>query len=130
MKLRSVLLSSVLTVLGVWSANGQSLALKAKIPFEFTVGGKVLPAGQYEFTTEKNSAVVRVKNPVKNTAVVVPVITRLAGEEHTTPQDSHFVFDTVGNTRILSEIWPVSGDGFMLAATKTRHQHSVVNVPK
>ncbi|MEN6536539.1 MAG: hypothetical protein ABFD89_22980, partial [Bryobacteraceae bacterium] len=118
MKLGNVLLSSLLIVLVVLSVHGQSLALKANIPFEFTVGGKSLPPGQYEFTTEKNGDAIRVKGVGKNAHVLAPVLTRLSGALHTSKQDSHVVFDKVGETHILSEIWPRSGDGYAMSATK------------
>lgn len=130
MKLGNVLLSSLLIVLVVLSVHGQSLALKANIPFEFTVGGKSLPSGQYEFTTEKNGDAIRVKGVSKNTHVLAPVLTRLSGALHTSTQDSHVVFDKVGDTHILSEIWPRSGDGYAMSATKGKHEHQVVTTPK
>ena len=43
---------------------GQSLIVEATIPFAFNVEGKVLPAGQYEFTPAANLATLIVFDKV------------------------------------------------------------------
>jgi hypothetical protein len=129
-KIRTLVFSSLLIMLAVVLAFGQFASIKAKIPFAFAAGGKVLPAGQYEFTPAANPATIQIAGSNKGAAVLAMVMTRLSGAMHTTPQDSHIVFDKVGNTYTLSEIWPLGGDGYMLAATKGKHEHEVITVPK
>lgn len=106
---------------------GQPASIKAMIDFQFTAGGQVLPAGEYEFKRDTTAPMFRVQGEGKN-FVMAPVITRLAGAMHTTPQDAHIVFDKIGDTYLLSEIWIPGEDGFMLLATKGPHEHKVVNV--
>lgn len=130
MRIRTVVLSSLVILLAVLFVYGQSTVLKAKIPFAFTAEGKVLPAGQYDFAPQSNSEVVRVTGSGKTGGVLAVVITRLSGAMHTTPQDAHIVFDKVGDQYTLSEIWPLGGDGYLLFATKGKHEHHVINVPK
>ena len=77
-------------------AQAQS-TITGKIGFPFKVGTKALPAGQYDFVLDTASAVVRVVSGGKHVALV-PIITRLSGAIHTTPKDSHLVFDKVGDT--------------------------------
>lgn len=131
MKTSVLLTVGLVAVLAQASAYGQGTELKVtgKIPFPFTVGRTALPAGQYDFVRETGEPVIRVLAGRKEVAVV-PILTRLAGSMHTTPQDSHLVFDVAGNVHTLSEIWIPEDDGYMLASTKGEHQHKVVNIPR
>jgi hypothetical protein len=108
----------------------QSRKISAKIPFEFTAAGKVLPAGQYDFTYNGNMRIVVVQGIDKGSSVTVPIITWLAGAMHTTPNDAHIVFDKVANNHYLSELWFTDMDGLDLITTKEIHQHEIVNVPR
>lgn len=130
MRTRTLVVSSLLVLLVALFAFGQTMNLKAKIPFAFTVAGKVLPAGQYAVTTGSNFETIEVRGSGAGAAAIVPVITRLGGALHTTPQDSHLVFDKVGDNYTLSEVWGLTGDGYLVFATKGKHEHAVVNVPK
>jgi hypothetical protein len=127
---RTLVVASLSILLVALFAFGQSVQLKAKIPFAFTIAGKVLPAGQYEFTTGSNFETIEVRGSTAGASAIAVVMTRLAGAMHTTPQDSHIVFDKVGNDYTLSEIWGLAGDGYLVFATKGKHEHSIVNVSK
>ena len=104
--------------------------VRAMIPHEFTAVGKVLPAGQYSFIYNSGQRVVIVKNANKGESVIVPVVTWLAKEMHTTPNDAHVVFDKIGNRYYLSELWIPELYGLDLLTTKEKHEHEVVNVPR
>jgi hypothetical protein len=130
MRTRLLVMVGFLSLLAVGSASGQQEAkVEANIPFQFTVEGKVLPAGQYTLTRKVGDDFFRVVGP-DNAGVLAPVITRLGGEIHTTPADAHIVFDKLGDTYYLSEIWIPGEDGFLLHTTKEAHTHRTVNVPR
>ncbi len=122
-----MLVVSLLALLGAMSVYGQPSTIKAKVDFSFTVEGKVLPPGQYEFARDDTAQAFKVQGEGKNTAIA-PFVTRLAADIHTTPQDAHLVFDVVGDTYYLSEIWIPGEDGYVLATTKGQHTHKVINV--
>lgn len=105
---------------------GQTMTVKAKIAFPFTVEGKALPAGTYEFTLLTNGDTFRVQGEGKE--VMATVVTRLGGDMRSAPKGTHLVFDKVGELCLLSEIWVPAEDGFMLLATKGAHAHKTVNV--
>ena len=132
MKKRFLLALSLvgLLVTGIGSA-GQAATdlLKAQIDFQFTAGDKALPPGSYEIKTLNNDQVIRIQGEGGNSAMV-NVITRLAAEIHATPQDSHLVFDKVGNSYLLSEIWIPAQDGYVLVTTKEKHAHRLINIQK
>jgi hypothetical protein len=104
--------------------------VKGNIPFEFHAGSKVLPAGQYEFTSDDSRRTVTLHGAPAGSSAVVLVLTRLAAGIHTTPADSHIVFDKVGETYTLSEIWVAGMDGFLMNIVKTKHEHKIIDVPR
>jgi hypothetical protein len=124
-------MSCLLAVLPVVSAYGQQQTqVKADIPFQFTAGGKVYPAGEYTFTGGGGTQGEKftILGPGNASGLVV-VLTRTAGGIHTTPEDAHVVFDVTGDTHTLSEIWIPGVDGYVLHVTKEKHTHKIVNVP-
>ncbi|MCE5307507.1 MAG: hypothetical protein LLG20_07680 [Acidobacteriales bacterium] len=131
MKTRILLSVSLITLLAVAAGYGQSLvaSITANINFPFTVEGKILPAGEYKFVRTDSGSAFIVESGVRHVATAL-VLTRLSRAMHTTPEDSHIVFDKVGDTYTLAEIWAPNEDGFVLAMTKTPHEHHVVNVRK
>ncbi len=131
MRTRILISVSILGLLLAASGSAQMVqAVKAKIDFAFTAKGKVLPAGQYTLTYDAPTDTIRVVGSAKGAEVLMPVETRLAGAMHTTPADSHVVFDKVGDKYFLSELWIPGNDGFLLYMTKGKHEHAVVNVPR
>ncbi len=130
MKTRILVTLTLLTLLVAAFALAQSLVSKANIPFAFIAAGKTLPAGQYNFTYDAGTNAFRVVGSAKGAEALMPIETRLAGAMHTTPADSHIVFDKVGDKYFLSEVWIVGEDGYLLYMTKGRHEHAIVNVPR
>jgi len=131
MRVKNLVMLILLILLVAVFASGQSrMIAKAKIPFAFSVEGKVLSAGEYEFTEDAKTRVIILRDSDRGASTMVPIITRLAAATHTTPQDSHIVFDQVGDSYTLSEIWVPGGDGFMLHITKEKHEHRVMDTPK
>ncbi|MGD1156486.1 MAG: hypothetical protein ABSA41_11725 [Terriglobia bacterium] len=130
MKTRVTIALSVVSVLAVALAFGQSQAAMGRldIPFKFMVGKKEMPAGKYEFVkqTGQQSALL-LRNVETSKAIFVPVLERLA---ETSPQEKHkarVVFDTVGDQKFLSEFWPPDNeDGYLVGITKGEEKHEVL----
>ena len=132
MRSRTLIMSSFsLALLMSVFAHGQApQRVTAKIPFSFTAAGKVLPAGEYDFTSNTDSSMMRVAaSGSGNPQVLQQIITRLSSAIHTTPRDAHIVFDRIGDSHILSEIWIPGFDGYLMNPTKATHQHVLVDVP-
>ncbi len=125
MKTKILVTVSFLTLLAVVSASGQT-TITADIPFQFTAAGKVLPSGQYQFIRDLNNSIIRVVGP-KGASALVQVMTRLGAGIHTSPQDSHIVFDKVGENYTLSELWIPGYDGYVLNMMKGKHEHRTVD---
>jgi hypothetical protein len=95
-----LLVITLALVTAVVSANGQSLRLKADVPFEFVVGSETLTAGQYTVEALASSRALRVRNGSDNQSAI-----RL-----TTPADDGankvaLVFHRYGARYFLAEVW-------------------------
>ena len=129
MSIKTLMMLTASILLVAAFASGQELIVaNAKIPFAFSVAGKVLPAGEYNFVNDPINAIT-VSSIDKKVTAVVPIVTYLDKEMHTTPKDSHVVFDKIGNAYILAEIWVPGFDGLVLDIIKEKHTHQIINIP-
>lgn len=129
MKFRILLIAGFFAVLAVTAVFGQPSAVKAQIGFPFTVEGKVLPSGTYDFVRDEVAGIFKVSDE-KGNEVAAPIHTRLAAAAHAVPANSLVVFDKLGGTYVLAEIWIPGQDGYVLAITKGKHEHMIVKGKK
>ena len=127
MRARMILTVGLFAFLAVAAAYGQNATIRAQIDFPFIVDGKTLPAGNYDFVRDDTASVFKVTDEGKNLAAA-QVLTRIAAGMHTSPADGHVVFDKIGDAYTLAEIWIPGQDGYVLAVTKAKHEHRIVNV--
>jgi hypothetical protein len=124
----AVALGSAVLLATVFGIAQAAPMIRADIPFPFQVEGKTLPAGVYDFAPSQSEEAIQVFSVKKGPSADALVLTRMGGEIHTTTEDSHVVFDKIGQTYILSELWLPYADGYLLHATKEKHQHRTVSV--
>jgi hypothetical protein len=114
------------------SVSAQQLAssIAGNIPFEFNIGDKAYPAGQYRVTSNLDGrpAALTIANPEKKITTVLMIMTRLARQHMGDAPKGSLVFDKVEDKRILSEIWMGDRDGFLIHATARPHTHHVVDI--
>jgi hypothetical protein len=79
------------------------------IPFDFSVNGKLLPAGNYVFSTKDSTVMI---NGWKKGAVVVT-----NGLQDPRNHDTKAVFDRTGDRYVLREVWVV-GAGHQVPKTR------------
>jgi len=101
-----VVAGCLLSVLLLGSAGAQEpgTKIRASIPFEFTVKGKTLPAGEYEVSRVMDEPIALLLRNVhdKHDEVVVetePVIGRM------TPKRDELIFNRYGESYFLSEVF-------------------------
>ena len=91
----------------VATANGQNRRIaKANVPFEFIVGDKALPAGEYGVSTIGNDSLA-IQGAGHNAVRLANYTTRRANS-------TALVFHRYGDTFFLSQIWVGEGQGRQL----------------
>jgi len=94
----SIALFALVSFVTVGSISAQDRAVKANVPFEFTVGNTLLPAGNYEITVA-NQNVIEIKNTDRHVAILTT--TTNDGNEAT---KSELVFNKYGDQYFLREV--------------------------
>lgn len=99
-------------------AMAQSRAVRATVPFDFTVGDKLLPAGSYEIWSPSRG-VVQIENRDNHAAM----LTATTYDSHESRNGNKLVFHKYGDQYFLSEILcrPASMN-VRLPQTKTEKQ--------
>lgn len=131
MKAKLLLMTEMAVLLLSWPGIGQAQTLngaRANIPFPFVVKSATLPAGQYDFLPGDNEQYVEIVPVNKGTTIEAVIMTRLGMPQNSGKENSHLVFDKIGDTYMLSELWIDGMDGFLLHATNTKHAHQNVKV--
>jgi len=120
----SVAFAAVVLVLAISAPlAAQSWHLTANIPFEFTVAGKVLPAGSYAIQNSNDGSVVTLQSA--DTGASALVLTQRAPEYSQDRSVATLTFNRYGDTYFLSQIWNgFTGSGRELAPGKTERELS------
>ncbi len=126
---RRVLWTILMMALTALAAFAQSQSLRVTIRHAFTAGEKQFPAGQYQISRDPGLRFIRIAAADGKNAAQVPILTRIAASTHNTPKDAHLVFDKIGQTHVLSELWIPGQDGFVLNAPTGQHEHEVIDTP-
>jgi hypothetical protein len=125
----AVMLGLVILV-GSAAVNAESPAreIYSKISFPFMLGEKFFMPGDYRIAHGNGSdPLIRVTSWDGASSVEVPVITRLARQDHSSHDTTDsLVFDRVGDQSFLSEVWMSGEDGFLVLGTVEDHRHTIV----
>jgi hypothetical protein len=99
-----ILVVAVAFATAVVSANAQSSnTMRSQVPFEFIVGNKTLPAGEYKVSSPlSNNAAVMIRSTDGENGVVR--LTNSIGSNADTSQ-AKLVFHRYGDKYFLAEIW-------------------------
>lgn len=82
-------------------SHGQVL-FKGNVPFDFYVGGEVLPAGEYTIARFGwSSPVLVLSSGVRRVEIMTPLITESCGYRET----DKLIFHSYGREHFLAEIW-------------------------
>lgn len=126
MKLRYVVVPAIMVM--ALSSSAWAAGLRVKIPFDFTVLGKQMPAGQYMIETETPSeTAITIRNMDTGAAIPALTETRLAERPN---GEALVVFDKADGVYYLSEVHPGVEDGYLLRGAPGKHTHAKVPVQK
>ena len=91
-------------------ASAQDHVVKADIPFDFTAGGKLLPAGTYLVTSDTSSPnVIQIQSSRQNIGVLSMAYAAYAAPEDVSKRGK-LVFNRYGHQYFLSKILCSSAD--------------------
>ena len=129
MKQKTTLLITLMSLMAALAVYAQSGTVRVTISHAFSAAGKQFPAGPYQFARDPVLNFIRLTSTDRKNSAQLPILTRTSGAMHTTSKDGHVVFDKIGETYVLSELWIPGQDGYVLNATKEKHEHQVMDDP-
>ena len=83
--------------------SAQTWHLTANVPFQFTVAGKVLPAGAYGIKNGTDGTVVAIQG--LDTGAAAVVLTYRSADSNRDRGVATLTFNRYGDTYFLSEVW-------------------------
>jgi hypothetical protein len=98
MSITSIALFALASFVTVGSISAQERAVKAAIPFDFTVGDKLLPAGTYTISTE-SYGVIKIQNTATHAAML-----NTATHDGNESKTAELVFHKYADQYFLNEI--------------------------
>ena len=98
-RITAIALVAIANLAMAGTSFAQSSGVRANVPFDFTVGNKLLPAGTYTIK-EQSEHVIQITNRDKPIAAV----TLVNGDSHTSPNGGKLMFHRYGSQYFLSEI--------------------------
>ena len=120
-----LLAATALLCLVLPAANYAQEAANVTINFPFMAEGKSMPAGQYDLQLNSDRTAFMLTASPKGSGMFLTTITRLASSDMGAG-DARVVFDKVGDTYYLSEVWLPGEDGFLVYAAKGKHTHTLI----
>jgi hypothetical protein len=116
-----IVLVGSMTVAAKAQASG-STQMIANIPFQFSVGNKILPAGEYTVTclnSASDHTVVHFRSNDAKAAVLVQMAAVIGKSQET----AGLIFNRYGNQYFFAQAWP-GADSAGLEASKTRAERA------
>jgi mono/diheme cytochrome c family protein len=112
------------TCVTVGPAFGQAQSMRSEIPYQFTFGSKVLPAGTYTF---KVNGMGLTALSASNGQFTQNIITWISGPAQFL-RDGSLVFDKTDAGPVLSEVWMPGTNGLLLHSIPKGHSRDVLLV--
>ena len=113
---------NLVTFLAVGPAFGQTgQVVHVTVPYEFTFGLKLLPAGTYTFSETPWGLQAQ---PATGKPITVHILARLGGPTEFL-RDGSLVFDKTGGSRILSEVWMPGTDGMLVHSNPKSYSREI-----
>jgi hypothetical protein len=97
----------ILTIAAGIPLYAQSHLLTAKVPFDFTVGRKSFPAGEYTLKVDANSGTIFLQSADRRYNMFALTIPASSGKNQT----AHLTFNRYGDQYFLSQIWGRGSNG-------------------
>jgi hypothetical protein len=141
MRHRALVGAAVVAAAALVAGPGQAFAQEASpagefvqphtvnVAFPFVIANQTLPAGKYTIEQPTRELLIFQEEQKKAPRVEAKVITRLAAQQPPITEPK-LIFDKVGNTYYLSEVWFRGADGFLLYGAQEAHTHHFARAEK
>lgn len=124
--IRNAALTAVVLIAGASQARADEFVVK--VPFDFTVNGHQLPAGNYSIEREVGSSVVLLRNEQDKKSLIY-VQTMPGDEVLRAPAEPYLTFGQYEKSYRLESLWSDgSGERDLLRARDSRHRTATVKV--
>jgi hypothetical protein len=110
----------MLTATSVYAQSGSVLV--ANIPFDFVIGNKTFPAGEYVFALAQlgGSDAIKIQNADGHNTAFVPTRSEKA---HASQPEPKLVFNRYGDQYFLSKVWTSGNDtGYELGRPRAERE--------
>ena len=98
-RLPVIALMALASICTAGSLKAQGHEIRANVPFNFAVGSRQLPAGQYKFFSEPNDMIV-----IRNGNQQVTILSKTENAVNALGESSRLVFNKYGDHYFLREI--------------------------
>ena len=98
---RMIPMFGLMALMGAASLVAQTANVRATIPFDFRVGERLMPAGNYTLTQSSAALFLRKEGDNRNTAISMTNSTYHSGDV----SNAGLEFNRYGNVYFLSKIW-------------------------
>jgi hypothetical protein len=113
---------SLTAILTIATANAQAGRVSADIPFDYSVAGKTMPAGEYSVDIQSNGLIVLRSREHADSAIL------FGGkvESHKVQTEASLVFTKYGDKYFLSKIWALPGTNAGIEVPPSRAEREQV----
>ena len=89
------------------AAHAQEINVRARVPFDFVLGDKVYPAGEYTIQTAvaKTSSFLSINNQGRTTQSLTPSFPCISSQQVIPANRAKLMFRRIGNTYFLFRVW-------------------------
>ena len=116
----AIALLAVSTLAAAGKAVAQDYAVQATVPFEFTVGGKLLPADTYTITSPSSGVLA-----IRSADTHFVSMTTISHSNQESARGSELVFDKYGDRYFLHEVLCPEVTGLNVAIPKSKLEKRV-----
>ena len=122
--MKRITVFALFTIAGFLTAGNalaQQHSVQATVPFDFTVGGKMLPAGTYSIAAVTDSTI-----EIRNAQTHSAVLTQAASDSSRSQNGGELVFEKRGSRYSLREILCESAAMNVSLPAEKKHKNSLI----
>ena len=121
-RLSGLIAMAALAVTVAAPLSAQSIRVAATIPFEFMIGNKTMPSGDYSVQSVSPPNILQIRNSETN-AGALAVTGSVGGGDISQAGSPRLVFNRYGDHYVLAQIWDgSSGTGHELPMTRSERE--------